>query len=143
MSITKVLVGIDPDVNRSGVAVWCPESQKFLEITDCRLFELFVKLGDLHERHDIFVYLEAGHMVKQYWQKKGHGVAKAVGANNEIGRQIQVFMDANHIPYQLLKPAGYSNYDHAKFCMITGWPKQVRTNNEKRAAAMMVYGRKK
>lgn len=142
MNKSKILVGIDPDVVKSGVALLDTYSQSFLALSDYRLFELFVKLGEWHEKYDIFVYLEAGHMVKQYWQKKGHGVAKSVGANNEIGRQIQVFMDENHIPYQLLKPSGYSNYDHETFCNITGWPKSSRTNPEKRAAGMMVYGKK-
>lgn len=139
----KLLIGIDPDVQKSGFALWSPEHQTFLGLHDYSLFELFVKLQELHASHNLFVYLEAGHLVKRFWQKKGHGVAKSVGANNEIGRQIQVFMEANHIPYVLLKPNGYSKYDHRTFCNITGWPVKEKTNSEKRAAAMMVFGRTK
>lgn len=138
-----ILIGIDPDVHRSGLAIWSVGDQKFLELSDYPLFDLLIRLRDLHEAHSVMVYLEAGHKVKQFWQKKGHGVAKSVGANNEIGRQIEVFMNAGHIPYKLLKPAGYSKYDHKSFCKITGWPEKIRTNPEKRAAGMMVYGRRK
>lgn len=137
-----ILIGIDPDVQKSGFAVWGTNDQKFIELSDYPLFELMCRLKEMNEATQIFVYLEAGHKLKQFWQKKGHGVAKAVGANNEIGRQIEVFLNATHIPYRLLKPAGYSNYDHKAFCRITGWPEKIRTNPEKRAAGMMVFGRK-
>lgn len=140
MVMDKLLIGIDPDVNKSGYAVWSPENKSFLGLWDYSLFDIFVKLQYMRDVYDIFVYLEDGRLAKGVWHKHG---AKNVGKNMAIAQQIHTFMDAHHIPYLLLRPAGYSKYDHKTFCNITGWPIKERTNSEKRAAAMMVFGRTK
>jgi len=139
----KLLIGIDADVDKSGFSVWDPKAKEFVQLSDYSLFELFVKLNDLHQRFELMVYLEDASLSKGMWHRGGIGAAKNVGKNMAIAKQIRVFMDANHISYQLLKPNGYSRYDHRTFCRITGWPLQERTNSEKRAAAMMVFGRTK
>lgn len=137
----RLLIGLDADVEKSGMAVWDPNAKVFVQLSDYSLFELFVKLNDLRERFDIFVYLEDAALSKGMWHRGGIGAAKNVGKNMAIAKQIRVFMDAHKIPYRLLKPNGYSKYDHRTFCNITGWPAKLRTNNEKRAAGMMVFGR--
>lgn len=141
--MNKILVGIDADNEKSGIAIWCPSAKAFLEMATYSLFELFVKLGDLHSRFDMFVYLEDANQIKAVWHRGGKGAGKNVGKNMAIAKQIRIYMDAHRIPYQLLKPAGYSKYDHSTFCKITGHPLASPTNSEKRAAAMMVYGRTK
>lgn len=140
----RLLIGLDADVEKSGMAVWDPNAKVFVQLSDYSLFELFVKLNDLHQRFELMVYLEDANLIRAVWHKKGGiGAAKNVGKNMAIAKQIRVFMDSHHIQYQLLKPAGYSKYDHRTFCSITGWPAKERTNPEKRAAAMMVFGRTK
>lgn len=139
----KLLIGIDADVDKSGFSVWDPKSKAFVQLSDYSLFELFVKLNDLHQRFELTVYLEDASLAKGMWHKGGIGAAKNVGKNMAIARQIQVFMDEHKIPYRLLKPNGYSKYDHRTFCKITGWPVNEKTNPEKRAAGMMVFGRTK
>ena len=145
MRTPKLIIGIDPDVQKSGFAIWNTESKQFEEVLDVRLWELFgwlERLNTAKERSPIKVYMEAGYIVKRHWQKKGHGVAKSVGENQGICKAIEAFLNHLNIPYELLPPAGYSNYTHEAFCKITGWDKSIRTNSEKRAAAMMVYRRK-
>lgn len=137
----KLLIGLDADVDRSGLAIWNPVAKSFVQLSDYSLFELFVKLGDLHQRFELMVYLEDANLIKAVWHKGGRGAAKNVGKNMAIAKQIRVFMDAQKIPYRLLKPNGYSKYDHQAFCKLTGWPVSEKTNPEKRAAAMMVFGR--
>lgn len=136
----RLLVGCDPDVDRSGFALWYPE-RKALELQQYKLFGLMVQLSALNARYDLTVYLEAGHKVKQFWHRKSVKIAKEVGRNSEVGSQIETYMIDAGIRHVLIPPAGYSNYDHATFCKITGWNPKVRTNPETRAAGMMVYGR--
>lgn len=136
----KLHIGIDPDLHKSGYALWWPEERK-MELFDYTMYELMCELLYQHRSHDVTVYLEAGHTVKKHWHKKSVGTANNVGKNHAVGQIIEAFLKAEKIPYMLLKPAGYSNYDHGTFCKITGWPVKVKTNPEKRAAGMMVFGR--
>lgn len=140
----KLLIGIDADNDRSGYAVWDPSERGFVHLSDYRLYDIFVKLNELNQRFDIFVYLEDANLIKAIWHKKGGiGAARNVGKNMAIADQLRIFMEDNNINFTLLKPSGYSKYDHKSFCKITGWPEKIRTNPEKRAAGMMVYGRRK
>lgn len=142
----KILIGIDPDVQKSGVAVYDVDSKKIVIISDFKLHELFYflsRLTEIAQHEPIKVYLEAGYTVKKHWQKKGHGVAKSVGENQGICKAIEAYLQDMNIPYELLPPAGYSKYTHEAFCKITGWDVAEKTNPEKRAAGMIVWGRKK
>lgn len=132
------VIGIDPDVSKSGFSIY-NRVTKNLELFDYDLFDLFNVLLQMKDLN-ILVRLEAGHLEKGVWHKGGNGAAKKVGANHEIGRQIEKFCKSNQIRYQLVKPCGFSSYDHNKFCSITGWDKKIRTNPEKRVAGLLVWG---
>jgi hypothetical protein len=136
----KISIGIDPDCTASGFAVWYKETNQ-MELYTFNLYNLFMKLVELDLRYKVVVYLEAGHLMKGMWHKGGFGAAKRVGANHEITRQIERFMIDHGMKYHLIKPQGYSSYSHETFCNITGWPKKVRTNSEKRVAGLMAYRR--
>lgn len=140
MKKTKIAIGIDADCDESGFAIWHKETNQ-MELFTFNLYSLFMKLVEYDLRYEVVVYLEAGHLLKGMWHKGGVGAAKHVGANHEITRQIEKFMINHGIKYHLIKPQGYSSYSHEKFCMITGWPKKVRTNSEKRVAGLMAYRR--
>lgn len=140
MKKNKIAIGIDPDTERSGLAIWYKDENK-MELFEFDLYNIFMKLVELDLRYQIVVYLEAGHTVGGMWHKGGFTAAKRVGANHQIGKEIEKFMINHGMKYHLIKPQGYSSYSHEKFCMITGWPKKVRTNSEKRVAGMMAYRR--
>jgi len=135
----KLFIGIDPDVDKSGFALWLPEFKELM-LNQYSLFDLFNELLGYHKNYDLTVVLEAGHKVKKTWHKGGNGMAKRVGANNEIGRQIEKFLTDNKISFELVMPKGYSSYTHKDFCKITGYKGQ--TNSEKRVSGLLVYGRK-
>jgi len=132
-----VYIGIDPDCTASGFSVWDKSEKKFillktLDLTDL-FFEITIRSHIIKE-----VRLEAGHLKKGTWHKGGVGMAKKVGANHEIGRQIEKFLIKTKIPYQLILPQGYSGWSHERFVAMTGYV--GRTNPETRVAGMLVYG---
>jgi hypothetical protein len=135
----ELYIGIDPDVQASGFAVW--HEKQFKELSCLHLAELFTTLECFHAEYRIMVRLEAGWLAKGYnWHKGGLKSANDVGRNHEIGRQIEKHCKQRHIPYILVKPLGYSSYTHERFCMFTKWPVKNRTNSETRVAGMLVYG---
>lgn len=133
-------IGIDPDVEASGISVW--HDGEFVSLATMDLFTLCdTLLNYYHLQHHIIVRVEAGWLIKGNWHKGGSKRSgNAVGRNHEIGRQIEKYCIKHNIPYQLVKPKGYSSYTHEFFCKVTGWPKNKKTNPETRVAAMMVYG---
>jgi hypothetical protein len=131
------LIGIDPDTHKSGVAIYNRHT-KSLHLFEYELWAVFDIIKQMKD--EAIVRLEAGHKEKSTWHKGGNGMAKRVGANNEIGRQIEKFCIENGIVYELVKPCGFSSYNHETFCQLTGWNKKDKTNPEKRVAGLLVYG---
>src|ERR1700761_6585294 len=136
----KALIGIDPDCSKNGFALYLPKERQITELKVYDFTDLMAELKRHSETYELTVNLEAGWLIPGTWHKGGAGQAKRVGANHEIGRQIEKFLIKEGITYKLIKPQGYSSYDHEKFCKITGWPLKVKTNAEKRVAGMMVFG---
>ena len=132
-----LVIGIDPDVEASGVSLWNRHT-KVLQLDQMNLWSLFVHLKLMASIAT--VRLEAGHLVKTTWHAGGNGMAKRVGANHEIGRQIAKFCEANSIQTELVTPLGYSSFSHEKFCKVTGWDIKAKTNPEKRVAGLLVFG---
>ena len=138
----RITIGIDPDTNKSGFATF--QSTDKLYLHELSLWEVFYCLREyiVSYQKDILVRLEAGHKVKSTWHKGGNGMAKRVGANHEIGRQIEKFCIEYNIPFELVKPCGLSNINHETFCKITGWDFKKLTNPEKRVAGLLAFGKK-
>lgn len=134
----KLYIGIDPDVDKSGFAVW--DGKQYIELSCQSLPDLYTALMAYHEQYGIHVRLEAGWLAKGLnWHAGGLRSANDVGRNHEIGRQIEKYCKANGISYELVKPLGYSAYKHEYFCALTRWPVSIKTNSETRVAAMLVY----
>jgi hypothetical protein len=135
----NLYIGIDPDVDKSGFAVW--DGNNYIELTCLSLPDLMTALKAYHDEYLVMIRLEAGWLAKGLnWHAGGLASANAVGRNHEIGRQIEKYCKANGIAYTLVKPLGYSSCTHERFCMITKWPKHIRTNGDVRVAALLVYG---
>lgn len=135
----NLYIGIDPDVDKSGFAVW--DGHNYIELTTLSLSDLMTALKAYHDEYPLLVRLEAGWLASGLnWHAGGLRSANSVGRNHEIGRQIEKYCKNNGIEYTLVKPLGYSSYKHERFCMITKWPKSMRTNSDMRVAALLVYG---
>lgn len=136
----KALIGIDPDVEKSGFALYDPKAKQLLTLQCYDLVDLMQELSIHNELYDLTVNLEAGWLAKGMNWRGGKSSANAVGRNHEIGRQLEKFFRKQGIIYKLILPQGYSGWTHDRFCKTTGWPVKQKTNPETRVAGMMVYG---
>jgi len=138
-------IGIDPDVTKSGFAVWHKPLQKFSSIEALTLPEMLDKLHLLRDNIAIVV-VEAGFLNKGNRHTfKGQSVAAAaktgenVGRNHQRGMDIVEILEWMRIPYRLQKPSTKNSWknDEKIFQKMTGVKGE---NPEKRDAAMLVYG---
>jgi len=138
-------IGIDPDVDKSGFAVWNKPAQKFESIEALGLAEIMSFFQVMKISIEIVV-IEAGYLNKGNRHTfKGQTVAAAaktgenVGRNHQRGMDIVEILEWMRIPYRLQKPSTKNSWknDEKIFQKMTG----VKGGNpEKRDAAMLVYG---
>jgi len=111
--MSKIWIGIDPDAEKSGVAVW---DSKELTLLNLRFFELYEKLINCNMHcslngKELTVVIEAGWLnTKSNWHSYGHGenvaakIGTKVGANHQTGKLIAEACEYLGIEYQLKKP---------------------------------------
>lgn len=138
------LIAIDPDVKKSGVAIY---DGKDMSLIDMNLWEVFDELKLYRGQTGYLVIIEAGWINKDGSEKKnksfvagGKGSAYDVGRNAEVGRQIEKLCKAYDINYRLMQPQGYSDkkWTHEVFCKHVGIEFK-RTNPETRVAGLFAY----
>jgi len=143
-------IGIDPDLEKSGVAVRI--SNKYTFLTTLTFFDL---LRFLESMADATVVIEAG------WKNKPsnfHGgasraiaerISKNVGENHAIAKQIALFCKEKRINYIEAAPRSYkalgpsfvnkqNKVTHDGFVKITGHDAK-HTNQEERDAALLIW----
>ena len=130
--MSKILIGIDPDVDKSGVA-YIGMSKKIV-LGNMRFFELFdsisyeqSELKRLFSQHDvqIKVYIEAGWLNKPNWHTSGKmniatvaQIGARTGANHEVGRKIAEMCEYLKIDHELVRPT-QSKVDAVYFKQLT------------------------
>lgn len=141
----KLIIGIDPDVSKCGFAVYDTELKQLTDVRSVPLFALLEQIDVTVACGNYLIRLEAGWLKKKSnWHGGSYSVAqciaKQVGRNHEIGRQIEKYLIKQKYNYELLEPKGYSNIfkDADTFKQVTGWTKQ--TNEDSRASCAMVWG---
>jgi hypothetical protein len=141
--MSKILIGIDPDVDKSGVAFLKDNKLKLQNLT---FFELFEMLKFYKEREiKPIVYVECGYLNKSNWHLKfgmnsrtTGQIGQRVGANHEIAKKIVEMCLYLDLPHFKIKPTK-SKVDSAFFQNITGL--KIKTNQEVRDAYMLIHGR--
>jgi len=141
-----VRIGIDPDVEKSGLAITMNgalvrvEARTFFDL--CEILNSAKNIArDVGAM--LMVTIEAGWLIKkQNWHPaQGRGVrdkiAKNIGENHAAGKLIARWCDEAGIPYELIPPRG--KVKSARFKRLTGWNK--RANQDMRDAAMLIWGR--
>lgn len=150
--MSKILIGIDPDVDKSGVAYI--GINKEMQLNNMTFFELFDYLAYAKKVSEtmlitanvpIKVYIEAGWLNKTNWHTSGKmntatvaQIGARTGANHEVGRKIAEMCEYLKIDYELVRPT-QSKVDAVYFKQLTKY--QGRTNQEQRDAAMLIWGR--
>jgi hypothetical protein len=145
-------IGIDPDVTKSGFAVWHKPLQKFSSIEALTLPEMLDKLHLLRDNIALVV-VEAGWLNASNWHlavlpksvkirnpaKRAAELGVDQGRNHQRGMDIVEILEWMRIPYRLQKPSTKNSWknDEKIFQKMTG----VKGGNpEKRDAAMLVFG---
>ena len=139
----KILIGIDPDVDKSGYAK-IEGSQ--LKLDNLTFFELFEELKFYKEREiKPTIYIECGFLNKSNWHKKAGKsaaynakIGEYTGANFETAKKIVEMCAYLGLPYVQIKPRN-SKTTNDFFKSLTGYI--GRTNQEQRDAFMLIYGR--
>ena len=147
----KLLIGIDPDVKKNGVAYLqkkTPFNEQMFNVEALTFFELFDMFNEKKKEFDIEVYIEAGWKIKKSNfhskpnQKKevGEKIAKYVGRNHETGLKIIEMCEYLSIPYTPLKPQ--NDYpDQEYFFKLTKVMVKGEFKQEMIDAGMQIWGR--
>lgn len=139
--MNKYAIGIDPDVAKSGVALWNKQTRKYEEITSLNFFDLMEYLNKYKDTAT--VYLEAGwENKKSNWHYSKNAfvaqrIAKNVGENHRAGKLILEYLIRMNIKHCLLVPKT-KKIDAKTFENLTGIKER---NQDKRDAAMLVFER--
>jgi hypothetical protein len=143
MANEKILIGIDPDVDKSGVAFI---NGNKLELNNLSFFELFDYFKSLKEKYkNPIIYIECGFLNKSNWHIKALGsgainakIGERTGANFETAKKIIEMCIYLKISHYQIKPTK-SKITNDYFKSITGI--KAVTNQEQRDAFMLIYGR--
>lgn len=137
----KTVVGIDPDIDKSGVALIKDKKVTLLNLTFFELFDFFNK------EDPSLVIVEAGWLNKGNWHTKDKGsaainakIGNNTGRNHETGRKIVEMLEYLKIPCLEKKPT-QSKLNAKLFGMITKI--KTKTNQEQRDAYMLIHNLKK
>ena len=142
----KHLIGIDPDVDKSGFATW--DGKQLLSVSAMSLAEILTELTTEKE-NIIAVHVEAGWLNKSNWhlhgamtKQKAAQIGNSAGRNHQRGIDIVEICEWLGIPCRLIQPTTKNSWKNNAdlFKKMTGW--KGRTNPESRDAAMLVYGTK-
>ena len=130
-------IGIDPDVHKSGVAVW--DGNDFTHLQTMKFFDLFEYLCFQVNSIDQVV-IEAGWLNKKAnWhggnKNTSQRIAGNVGRNHETGRKIVEMCEYLELQYRLVQPRR-SKFSRELFERTTGYSIK---NQDVIDAAMLVF----
>ncbi|WP_343320245.1 hypothetical protein [Sphingobacterium multivorum] len=144
-----LIIGIDPDVDKSGVAIY-NKVTKGIELSVLSFFSLF-DLLKLEKSKIREVVVEASWLIKKsnfHNETKGARVASRIGsktgANHEVGRKIVEMCESLDIKCICVRPLKKrwkgrdGKITHEEFKMLTNISQ--RTNQEMRDAGLLVWG---
>lgn len=134
------IVGIDPDVDKNGVALIEGETSAISTMT---FWELYEFLKDYKKSQ--LIYIEAGWLNKGNWhlhRKMSLAVAAEVGRrtglNHSVGILIEQMCIYLKLPYKLIRPRT-TKIKPNFFLKLTGF-KVFKKDQEKIDAMMLIHG---
>ncbi|OIQ22175.1 MAG: hypothetical protein BM557_02025 [Flavobacterium sp. MedPE-SWcel] len=140
---TKTFIGIDPDVDKSGVAFL---SGNNLRLQNLKFFELFDYFKTLKKKgYNPVIYVECGFLNKSNWHKStgksaafNAKIGERTGANFETAKKIVEMCEYLKLEHYKIKPTR-KKINNDFFKNLTGL--KIRTNQEQRDAYMLIHGR--
>jgi hypothetical protein len=147
----KIIIGIDPDCNKSGVAYLIKktvtEAQLF-QVDRLSFFELLKMLQEQKETREVEVFIESGwenkksnyHLYANQSKEVGEMIAKKVGANHEVGRKIVEMCEYLEIKHTLIRPTS-SKITATYFEQLTRIKVKGKDKQDLIDAGMLIIGR--
>ena len=138
-----MIIGIDPDVNESGLAFRIDDIFSTYTVPLPELInDLIIAKPDIKQ-----VRISAGWLNKSNYNAKGHSamvaarIGQHTGANHQVGKIIAEFCEYHSIPYKLFKPT-VSKPTALFIKQATGiWlPNKAGKHSEMRDALMLCLG---
>lgn len=133
-----VLIGIDPDVDKSGVAI---KTEKSIVLLNLSFFDLFDKLKTF-DTENTKVVVEGGWLNKSNWHTKSKEndkfnaeIGRRTGANLETGKKIVEMLVYLKLKHTIVRPSKMK-VNSSFFKKITGI---ARSNQEQRDAYMIIH----
>lgn len=154
MTKFNTIIGIDPDVDKNGVANLNCDTREF-KLHNLAFPDLLDYLKYIQRQAEVTgttykVVIEAGWLIKTHWhvnQNDSRSVCAAkgnqAGRNHETGRKIVEMMEHWNIPHELIRPLHkcwkgsdrkITHEELTQFTSIKG-----RTNQETRDAALIAW----
>lgn len=134
----KIFLGIDPDVDKSGLAIWSKES---LTLHNLNFFNL---LEAISKAKPTLVLLEAGwlnkdsrHAMRAFGASYNSRIGERVGRNHQAGILIAEYLERENIPHELIRPTKHKIKSNKVFCEFVKH-QFSRSNQEQRDAAMLI-----
>lgn len=157
-SIHDYIIGIDPDVTASGVAVINTKART-LSVCTLAFPMLLVYLkgfrGDFYDRYKVVVVVEASHLIKSNWHlprvcsaNKAAAMGEAVGRCHEVGILIAEMARSYHLDVVEQPPLrkcwsgkdGKITHEELKYIVEReGYTLPSRTNQEERDALLLAW----
>lgn len=150
----RYAVGIDPDIERSGYAVYDRAERKLVTVTTLSITELVNQVQQITPGTATF-YVEAGWLNKGYhhyaslptnlqsWSQKSRDAylircGVDVGRNFGSGQTIVDLLRGKGHPVHEIRPQS-AKWTAKTLLLVTGW--KSRTNQDARDAAKLCFGR--
>lgn len=153
------IIGVDPDVEKSGVA-FLNRKSKTLEVVSLSFPELldylqFVKKQSIEKNETIVVVVEASWLISHHWQtKRGDNQrvtarkGNSAGRNHEVGRKIVEMCEHYGLEVIEQRPLrkcwkgrdGKITADELNYILINGGSLPIkRSNQEERDAVLLAW----
>jgi hypothetical protein len=136
-------MGIDPDVDKSGVAIWDSSANKLTDLKCLDFFDTIIMINHIGKCRGQ-VIIEGGwlNMISNFHDKKGASIreriAKNVGENHAIGKLFEMYCKKYSVRYLVVKPERSKELTNLIF-RNTKW--SGTSNQEMRDAAGLVIGK--
>ena len=139
----RYFVGTDPDVERSGYAIWDRKDQLFVDYGAVSFWDLIAMIWRGYAL-DTKIVIEGGWLNKKsnfhggpnQAKHVGEKIAKNVGANHQVGKLLVEYCEYHEIPHEVVCPKSKKT-NAATFKMMTGL---TIKNPDIRDACMLVFG---
>ena len=151
----KIYIGIDPDTDRSGVAIFSNNIMQCAALAFADMVGLLLQMQKEAEQQgdELIVVVEAGWLNKSNWHitfrdNAWLAAAKgiAVGRNQQVGKCLVELLRAENIQVVEQKPLRKvwrkGKISHAELAKLVKL-NQKRTNQEMRDAALLAYNESK